>query len=59
MKLRCAIVDDEYLARKYLKDYVAKLPTLELIGDYNSPLKAMEVIKSGEVESRFDGKVQG
>ena len=53
MKLRCAIVDDEYLARKYLKDYVAKLPTLELIGDYNSPLKAMELIKSGGVDLLF------
>jgi len=53
MKLKCAIIDDEYLARKYLKDYVAKLPTLELIGDYNSPLKAMELIKSGGVDLLF------
>lgn len=53
MKLRCAIVDDEYLARKYLKDYVSKLPMLELAGDFNSPLKAMELIKSGEVDLLF------
>jgi DNA-binding LytR/AlgR family response regulator len=53
MKLRCAIIDDEFLARKYLKDYVSKLPYLELVGDYNSPLKAMELIKSGGVELLF------
>ena len=53
MKLRCAIVDDEFLARKYLKDYVSKLPNLELVGEYNYPLKAMDVIKSGEVDLLF------
>jgi len=53
MKLRCAIIDDEFLARKYLKDYVSKLPMLELLGDFNSPLKAIELIKSGEVDLLF------
>lgn len=53
MNLRCAIIDDEFLARKYLKDYVSKLPMLELVGDYNSPLKAIEVIKSGEIDLLF------
>jgi DNA-binding LytR/AlgR family response regulator len=53
MKLRCVIIDDEFLARKYLKDYVSKLPMLELVGDFNSPLKAMELIKSGEVDLLF------
>ncbi len=53
MKLRVAIIDDEFLARKYLKDYVSKLPTLELVGDFNSPLKAMELIKSGDVDLIF------
>jgi len=53
MKLRCVIVDDEFLARKYLKDYVSKLPMLELTGDFNSPLKAMELIKGGEVDLLF------
>lgn len=53
MILKCAIIDDEFLARKYLKDYVGKLPMLELVGDFNSPLKAMEVIKSGGVDLLF------
>ena len=53
MILKCAIIDDEFLARKYLKDYVSKLPMLELVGDFNSPLKAMELIKSGGVDLIF------
>jgi DNA-binding LytR/AlgR family response regulator len=53
MKLNCVIIDDEFLARKYLKDYVNKVPTLELLGDFNSPLKAMELIKTGEVDLFF------
>lgn len=53
MKLNCVIIDDEFLARKYLKDYVGKLPMLELVGDFNSPLKAMELIKSGGVDLIF------
>jgi len=53
MKLNCVIIDDEFLARKYLKDYVNKVPTLELLGDFNSPLKAMELIKTGEVDLLF------
>ena len=53
MKLRCIIIDDEFLARKYLKDYVDKHPLLELVGDFNSPLKAMELIKSRAVDLMF------
>lgn len=53
MNLKCAIIDDEFLARKYLKDYISKLPMLELVGDFNSPLKAMELIKSGGVDLIF------
>lgn len=53
MTIRCAIIDDEYLARKYIKDYVHKVPSLELIGDYNSPLKAMEKLQEGAIDLLF------
>jgi len=53
MNLKCVIIDDEFLARKYLKDYVDKYPMLELVGDFNSPLKAMELIKTGKVDLMF------
>jgi DNA-binding LytR/AlgR family response regulator len=53
MKIRCAIIDDEHLARQYLKDYVSKVPFLELIGDFNSPLKVLDLIKTKKIDLLF------
>ncbi|MBI9053728.1 MAG: response regulator transcription factor [Bacteroidales bacterium] len=53
MKIRCAVVDDEALARKYLKDYISKVPFLEFVGDFNSPLKAYELLEKGKVDLMF------
>lgn len=53
MKIRCIVVDDEALARKYLKEYILKVPFLELVGDFNSPLKASELLEKGMVDLMF------
>jgi DNA-binding LytR/AlgR family response regulator len=53
MKIKCIVIDDERLAREYIKNYISKIPELELIGDFNSPLKATELIKKGEVDLLF------
>ncbi|MBN1997950.1 response regulator transcription factor [candidate division KSB1 bacterium] len=53
MKIRCAIIDDEFLARQYLKDYVSKIPFLELKGDFNSPLKVFDLLNSNEIDLLF------
>lgn len=53
MKIRCLVIDDEYLARQYIKDYIQKIPYLELKGDYNSPLKVIDLIKSGQIDLLF------
>lgn len=53
MKIKCVVIDDERLARDYIKNYISKIPQLELLGDFNSPLKAMELIKSEEVDLIF------
>lgn len=53
MKIRCVIVDDEALARKYLKDYISKVPFLEFVGDFNSPLKAYDLLEKGMVDLMF------
>ncbi len=53
MKIKCLVIDDERLAREYLKNYISKIPELELLGDFNSPLKATELIKKGEVDLLF------
>jgi DNA-binding LytR/AlgR family response regulator len=53
MKLNCAVIDDEYLARQYIIDYIQKLPFLNLIGDYNSPLLVIEEIKNHKIDVLF------
>lgn len=53
MKIRCAIIDDEFLARQYLKEYVGKIPFLELVGDFNSPLKVIDLLKRKSVDLLF------
>lgn len=53
MKIKCLVIDDERLAREYLKNYISKVPQLELVGEFNSPLKAMDLIKSGEADLMF------
>ncbi len=53
MKLKTIVIDDEYLARQYLKEYIQKLPFLELVGDFNSPIKAIDLIKSGGIDLLF------
>ncbi len=53
MKLNCAVIDDEYLARQYIIDYIKKLPFLNLIGDYNSPILVIEEIKHHKIDILF------
>ena len=53
MKIKCLVIDDERLAREYIKNYISKIQQLELMGDFNSPLKATELIKKGEVDLLF------
>ena len=53
MKLTCAIIDDEYLARQYIRDYIERLPFLDLVGDYNSPLLIMEELKRNAIDILF------
>ncbi len=52
-KLKCLIVDDELLARMLLKDYVSKVPNLELIDTCESPLEAIELLKSNDIDLLF------
>ncbi len=40
MIINCIIIDDEPLARKGLKEYIADIDFLALSGAFDSPLKA-------------------
>jgi len=53
IKIKCLVIDDERLAREYLKNYISKVPQLEMLGEFNSPLKAIDLIKSGKVDLLF------
>lgn len=53
MQLNAVIIDDEPLARKGLKEYIADVDFLQLAGEFDSPLKAMELMGRGEVHLLF------
>jgi DNA-binding LytR/AlgR family response regulator len=53
MNIKCIIIDDEPLARKGLKEYIADVNFLELIGEFDNGLKAAELLNKGEVQLLF------
>ncbi len=53
MNINCLVIDDEPLARKGLKEYIADIDFLNCIGEYDTALKAAEQISSGEVQLLF------
>ncbi len=53
MKINCIVIDDEPLARKGLKEYIADVDFLHLSGEFDNPLRAAELIKAGEKQLLF------
>ena len=53
MTINAVVIDDEPLARKGLKEYIADVDFLNLTGEFDSPLKAAELISRGEVQLLF------
>ncbi|MBN2167556.1 MAG: response regulator transcription factor [Marinilabiliaceae bacterium] len=53
MNIKCIIIDDEFPARVLLKEYVDKIPDLELAGSFSSPVDAISIIQSGIVDVMF------
>ncbi len=53
MSISCIIIDDEPLARKGLKEYIADVDFLNCIGEFDNPLRAEELISRGEVQLLF------
>ncbi len=50
MMINVVIIDDEPLARKGMKEYVADVDFLQLLGEFEHPLKAVDLISKGEVQ---------
>jgi len=51
--LNCIIIDDEPLSRKGLKEYINDIDFLNLVGEYDNPLKATVDIKDKNVQLLF------
>ena len=53
MKIHCIIIDDEPLARKGLREYIQDVDFLELVGEFDNPLKATECFEDQKIELMF------
>ena len=53
MQINCIIIDDEPLARKGLKEYIADVDFLNLAGEFENPLAASDLLASGTVQLLF------
>jgi DNA-binding LytR/AlgR family response regulator len=51
--LNCIIIDDEPIARKGLKEYIGDVEFLQLQGEFENPLKAMDMIMEGKTDLLF------
>lgn len=53
MNINCVIIDDEPLARKGLKEYIADVDFLHLAGEFDNPVKAMDMLAKEEIQLMF------
>src|ERR1044072_9353739 len=53
MAINCIIIDDEPLARKGLKEYVQDTSFLVLAGEFEHPLKAMQILMDENIQLIF------
>jgi len=53
MILKCAIIDDEPLARECIANYVREIDFLEVVGEGNNPLKLIEIQKEQHLDIIF------
>jgi DNA-binding LytR/AlgR family response regulator len=53
MKLNCIIIDDEPLARKGLREYISDVDFLEMVGEFDNPLKATQALEQQQIHLLF------
>ncbi|MGB0868302.1 MAG: LytR/AlgR family response regulator transcription factor [Flavobacteriales bacterium] len=49
----CIIIDDEFPARKLLRDYISKIPQLNLLESFDSGIPALDFINNNTVDLVF------
>lgn len=52
-QINCLVIDDEPLARKGIKEYIADVEFLSFKAEFDNPLKAVDLISNGEAELLF------
>ena len=52
-RITCIIVEDEPLATKVLKDYIAQVPFLDLKGDFKDAIAATEFLRTNSIDLIF------
>lgn len=52
-KYNCIVIDDEYLARKLMADYISKIPQFNLVGSFDSAVVAIDAITKGNIDVIF------
>jgi len=53
MQLRCIAIDDEPLALELIKNYVSRIPALQLLHTFDDALAGAEFLKNGTVDLLF------
>ena len=53
MNISCLIVDDEPLARNLMTDYVSKVSYLSLVKACSSPLEALDILRTTQIDLIF------
>ncbi len=53
MKIRCIAIDDEPLALNKMKNYIGKVPFLDLVATFNNGIDAISFIKDNKVDLMF------
>lgn len=53
MQLKCIAIDDEPLALELIKNYVARIPSLQLLHTFDDALSGAEFLKNGTVDLLF------
>lgn len=53
MNIRCIAVDDEPLALQKMHDYILRVGYLDLLGEFDNALEAIEFLKSNKVDLIF------
>lgn len=52
-KYNCVVIDDEYLARKLMADYISKIPQFNLVDSFDTPMAAINTISKGDIDVIF------